>query len=519
MRKIKKMMALALAMVMVLAMSTAVFAQDIGGTQAASGKGQITVSNAAKGETYTIYKLFDATLGENGEVAYTGTIPNALSDYFQVPAHSTGSNYVEATAAAGSGDQMSDGLKAALKTWASTAANAGTAVSDGTELHFNNLDYGYYVVTTTQGEQLISVDTTMPLVTINDKNTTTITAVKKVNGKDVDSASIGETVTYTATFVTKNYVGDEQVKSYTIKDTLPEFLSDIAITEVKVIQTTDDTQKTTYPDVDLSSSYTAFTNKQIVIPWVGSDGTTSLYKNGSTISITYTAKITSKAVVDGGENTGNTNTVEITPNKDSTGDEPFEEHANDDATVKTYGAALKKVDGSSHPLKGAEFSIADLSVEAVAGEPGVYRVVEYKSGNTSGNLTTNDNGELYIIGLKENLNLTVTEEKAPDGYNKLTGTATLTPQVLSESIWTKSEDRYFDAKGNLVSESSSETTTTTVQKNYTDLEPQALKIVNEKGTELPSTGGIGTTIFYIIGAILVIGAGVLLVTRRRMSAN
>ena len=44
-------------------------------------------------------------------------------------------------------------------------------------------------------------------------------------------------------------------------------------------------------------------------------------------------------------------------------------------------------------------------------------------------------------------------------------------------------------------------------------------IVNTKGTELPSTGGIGTTIFYVIGAILVLGAGILLVTRRRMNAN
>ena len=58
-----------------------------------------------------------------------------------------------------------------------------------------------------------------------------------------------------------------------------------------------------------------------------------------------------------------------------------------------------------------------------------------------------------------------------------------------------------------------------VTKNYTDLDASAVSIVNEKGVELPSTGGIGTTIFYIIGAILVIGAGVVLVTRRRMNAK
>ena len=59
-----------------------------------------------------------------------------------------------------------------------------------------------------------------------------------------------------------------------------------------------------------------------------------------------------------------------------------------------------------------------------------------------------------------------------------------------------------------------------LEANYASiLDPVAVEVVNNKGTELPSTGGIGTTIFYVIGAILVLGAGVLLVTRRRMNAN
>jgi LPXTG-motif cell wall-anchored protein len=90
---------------------------------------------------------------------------------------------------------------------------------------------------------------------------------------------------------------------------------------------------------------------------------------------------------------------------------------------------------------------------------------------------------------------------------------------MTTVIYETSGTRYYDAKGNLVSESSSETTTQTVAKNYTDLDGNAVEVVNNKGTELPSTGGIGTTLFYVIGAILVLGAGILLVTRRRMNAN
>ena len=70
-----------------------------------------------------------------------------------------------------------------------------------------------------------------------------------------------------------------------------------------------------------------------------------------------------------------------------------------------------------------------------------------------------------------------------------------------------------------MSESSESTTTVTVEKNLDDLDPAALEIVNQKGTLLPSTGGIGTTIFYVVGGILVVAAGILLVTKKRMSAR
>ena len=76
-----------------------------------------------------------------------------------------------------------------------------------------------------------------------------------------------------------------------------------------------------------------------------------------------------------------------------------------------------------------------------------------------------------------------------------------------------------DADGNLVATEASSTSSKTVEKNLDELDETGITVVNNAGTELPSTGGIGTTIFYVIGAILVIGAGVVLVTRRRMNAN
>ena len=498
--------------------------------------GSITVSNAAKGETYTIYKLFGATVDgtDYSKVAYTGTIPSTMTDYFQYT--STGSGYVEAKPAAYSavtyytsaaktetsatataywtpatGASMSDGLKSALATWANgQTSNAGQVVADGGPVVFSGLALGYYVVTTSQGQQAISVDTTNLTPSIIDKNSTTYDADKTVGAT---SYNIGDTIEYTATFNTTNWIGDEQVKSYTIADTLPEFLSNVRITGLTIVQST--TDKTNYPDVDLSSSYTAFTNKQIVIPWVSGADDDSIYKNGSVITLTYTAVLTSTSRVGGA---ANTNTISITPNHDKTGDNPFKEHDEDDEIIKTYGACLLKVDGDGNPLAGAKFAFTGLTTEPTD-VAGVYRVTGYDATATGLGtiMDTDDNGKLYILGLKANQTLTGKETEAPLGYNKLTDDITVTAQETSTELYHKEETRYYDAKGNLISTTSTSSHTVTGSElNLSLLEGQAATTVtNLQGTELPSTGGIGTTIFYVLGGLLVIGAAVILVARRK----
>ena len=127
------------------------------------------------------------------------------------------------------------------------------------------------------------------------------------------------------------------------------------------------------------------------------------------------------------------------------------------------------------------------------------------------------NGKLYIVGLGQNVTLKGVETAAPDGYNKLETEVTLTPQVLEKEVFKATETRYYDKDGNLVSTEASSTSSKSVTKNLDELDAAGVEVINKAGTELPSTGGIGTTIFYIIGAILVIGAGVVLVTRRRMN--
>ena len=94
MKHARKLASLLLALVMVFALATTAFAQDVTVT---GGTGSITISNAAKGETYTIYKLFDATVSADGSsIAYTGNVPDSLTDYFTADAN----DYISATPAA-----------------------------------------------------------------------------------------------------------------------------------------------------------------------------------------------------------------------------------------------------------------------------------------------------------------------------------------------------------------------------------------------------------------------------------
>jgi LPXTG-motif cell wall-anchored protein len=292
-----------------------------------------------------------------------------------------------------------------------------------------------------------------------------------------------------------------------IQDTLPPYLSDVTVTSITI-------------GGDDATVQQFDSNKKITIPWATKDTSvtpnkfTSLYDQGAQIVITYTAKLTSTTNI----NAADKNTISITPvvDNDNGDKEPWEESWDDSAEITTYAAAIHKVDQDGADLDGAQFTVAGLTVEKVS--DGVYRVVTYNpsSTNASAVMDTDDDGHLYILGLASDVELTVTEYKAPDGYNKLTGTKTLTPQVLEKSLYEASGTRKYDADGNLLEETATSGTSKTVERNLDELDSAALEIENNQGTLLPDTGGIGTVIFYVLGSILVIGSAIVPISRRRM---
>lgn len=507
MKNLKKMFALLLAMVMVLGMSTitALAAPD---TVPAEGTGTITINNAGIGETYNVYKVLDAKVGANGAIVYPGPVPTGLEECFEVS--SDGVNLQKKTG-------LSDGdLFAKLKTWASTATPVATPITaTSATVKFTGLNFGYYVVVSTMDNgAVISVTSTDPDAVTYEKNTTVPQPTKTVNG---ESFSIGDTITYTVKFPGANYMQADAtgqnakiVTKYEVKDTLPEFLSNATVTKVTVAGT----------DITSTLNVSSFaSDKKFDIPWAdgnADDGYTSKYTNGAEVVITYTAVLTSIVNV----NADNINTVTVTPYVEG-GSNPWKDSWESSKEVTTYAAALLKVDGSTpaKPLAGAKFKFKGLEVTQTS--DGVYTVVKYDptSITLGTEMTVDENGKLYIVGLKQGVELVGNETEAPAGYNLLTEEITLSPQVMDHEIYKASGTRKYDAKGNLIESTATESTTKSVTRNLEDLDGEALTVVNNAGTQLPSTGGMGTTLFYVVGGILVLAAGIMLVARKRMSSR
>ena len=171
---------------------------------------------------------------------------------------------------------------------------------------------------------------------------------------------------------------------------------------------------------------------------------------------------------------------------------------------------MKKVDNKGNALPGAVFEFP-FYVQSTPDKDGAYIYAGTNEGKDLTNqITTPASGVIVVKGVKSG-SYVIEEVTAPAGYNKLTGSVTVTAVKTGKT--TTNTTVYLDENGNT-------TKTETEKKVKVDIDNIAatvLVVVNKAGTELPSTGGMGTTVFYVLGSVLVLGAVVLLVTKKRMS--
>ena len=493
-----------------------------------------TTDTKFAGKTVNAYKMFSATVsGDGGSKAVSYTLTDGWKPFFK---DSTASGLTGAT-----DENVNDkaneyvssltgkekdlvAFAAKASNWAQTKTNGITAgatamvsadATDGSyTATFTGLDYGYYVVAVPgatlanasgQYATLVSVDSTN--VTANIKGDLP-TVDKKVQvggtGKDATDAKIGDTLTFTLTSTIPD-MSAYDTYTFNFKDTLSQGLTFGQVTSVTVEGVTD--------PLTVNTDYTVTT------PTTSDNTLTVSMKDfkkqqanaGKKITVTYTATLNEKAVVGG---VGNTNSAKIqysnNPSSDGTGEsEPSK------VRVFTYGFTVDKYTGDEYDddatrLAGAEFTLAPKNgtamsfVQVDAGSAtanAVYRVAKAGETDTTTTITTPANGKVVFRGL-ENGEYTLTETKAPAGYNK-----------LASAIGVK-----VDGKNDGTDTTDATVAITYDNDNGSDYDQTAsngvIPVQNKSGAILPGTGGMGTIAFTVIG-VLVIALGIAWTLKRK----
>lgn len=475
MKLIKKIAAIMFAFMMVVSMSCNV---------KAAGTGKITISPANPNEEYKIYKILKLESYDETKQLYSYTKTGDQWDAFIDLAVTDGylkintDGYVTFSTTKNSEADIREFAKKALayakETHIAETQTVNTNEND-TSATVDGLELGYYLVGSSMGA-LCSLDTTHTEATIKDKNEKPTVEKKIIQGKqlvDENSANIGEEVFFQTTINVK-----KGAKNYVLHDTMDSHLTYGGILQVhdnlhNLADTTDFIVKSELTDgctfeISFTDAYYAKNREDI--------DTGNLNK----ITVQYGAYVKEDAKI----NEPMKNTTHLTYGDNNT------ETNKPETTTKTFGIPVFKYTNVNTPLAGAEFKLStdssckdttkDLKFKKLEGK---YRY------NTSGDTTliSSDKGYIYIEGLKAGTYY-LKETAAPKGYNVLKDIQTI--EIT--------EDGDVKVKGEICDE---------------------VKVKNNSGTVLPSTGGAGTTMIYLIGGALVLGSGVVLVTKRRVKGK
>lgn len=470
MKRTKRIASVLLALVMALSLITTAFA--------AGETGSITIDNAVVGQTYTIYQILDLESYDAKAGAYAYKATTAWNAFINSDAIK--GTYVNVDAQG----YVTWVEKADVAAFAKLAqkyaadkhiTNQGTKKADSTKVEFIGLDLGYYLVDSTLGT-ICSLDTTNPSVTIKEKNAQpTVDKQVQENSNsqwgESNDANIGDTVNFKTVISAK-----KGAQGYVLHDKMSEGLT-LVPGSVKVRGLTEGKDYTVATENLKDGCTFEITFKQTYLDTITED---------TSIVVTYSATLNDKAVIYPGPNTNETKLV-YGEGSETTWDE---------TKTFTYQFDLVKTKTDKTVLDGAEFKLYDAKTEgneiALIDEGnGVYRVATAAEKAAEGFVSaTIKAGKVTIKGLDSGTYY-LEETKAPAGYN-----------VLAERVEVKIDHANLTA--------------TVKGGTYVS---GGVQVINQTGAELPSTGGIGTTIFYVVGGLLVVAAGVLLVTRKRMSKS
>ena len=509
MKRMKKIMALMLAAIMMMAMSVTAFAAE-----GATGAHTLTVNVKStepaqdlKGQTINLYKLFDVTESKSGETtnyAYTvnNTYKAALASVLKIDETSKDEDFAAAVTKLGSDNATAvqkfanDFTAEALTKNLSATANSGKIKEENkTSYTFNDLAAGYYLVYVTGGKEIQS-----SLVTV-DADTTQVNLKSETPSinktADKTTVNIGDVVTYTVKGSIPDTTGYAEY-AYKIHDELTKGLDFVnnatgtACTDNKVavkVAFTDGTDASTAPTTAALATNNSKKMSLDLSTWVRANQG----NKGKAFTVTYYAKVNKDAEV----TNNNKASLEYGNNpSDTTTTTPSE------AKTNTYPLDIKKINKkTSGLLAGAKFSLYRSETDAkngenaitVTGSNGNY-VVDPVSTTTEFVSVEKDLGgyNLRVNGL-EAKDYWLVETQAPEGFNKLTDPVKVTITKDGDTNWT-------------------------VKKNNTAEDDKIIDVENSTGSLLPSTGGRGAIAFAVIAAILVFGVAVSFIRDKRKEA-
>ena len=422
-------------------------------------KGSITVTNAIEGESYTLYKVFRATVsdgrieGQNG-ISYKSdwTVPE--NDYF---AADDQGNITIKDAGKDTEGHLTPGAIDWLKRQIGKFTVIGTEVAGSDPVVWEDLYPGYYYISTTTGS-FISVDSITPDVEVKDKNTLPSHDKKQSDeeegefGDDLLELNIGDTVYYQ----TEISIGKGSDKDIKLTDEMTDGLD---LQDEITVKLGDQVVPTTGYILTKDADAHGFV-LTLLADYV------KTLSDEDVVTVSYSAVINKDAAIDSAD--GNSNKATLEYSGQSMEDEVF---------VATYDFILEKSDGSKF-LDGSGFKLYDADEGGnqivVAKDNTGYYVDQSATKDPSVQIMVDKPAGVNVRGLAPG-DYFLEETKTPDGYNTLTKRWLVHITVGAETVI----------------------------------------VINQAGTELPSTGGMGTTILYTVGGILVLVAAVLLIARRR----
>jgi LPXTG-motif cell wall-anchored protein len=477
-KTLDKAISLIAALVMALVMTAPV------GSAYAAGTGSITITPpagtaAGTTNTYNIYKVFDAS-GNGANISYTLPSGKQLSTEMTNAGFSVdaGGNVVYDGATLDNGTLSSDAI-AAIADFVKDDTAVATATSTGTtNAVAENLPNGYYYITTSTGTA-VTIDSTNPNATVFDKNAVPSVSKKitSVAAGSVDKdgqnaiAQAGSTVSYEAdiTLPTSTINASAKAKGLTFSD---------AVVDTQTLAADSVAIKVNNKAVDAANYTLSTTDNAISIAF--KDSYIASLTTPATIAITYNTTVNSDALF----STSSDNTASITY-----GDNKATVSSN---TTHVYNAKVivnktfNGLEGALNNNNSAEFVLqnADGKYYAINDAKAVSWVDSIDKATKLSFTATDTTGDKAFTGLADG-KYTVIESKTPAGYKTAANTTYTINNGTVENAFTAS---------NLV---------------------QTANVENKTGTALPSTGDMGTTILYILGAALVISAGVLLINKRK----